>query len=227
MRQLPRFKFLFPLKPQAMKTSTGQKKSKAAPIKAKPTSAKKKVDTESKKHETGKKNGGGGKSKDGKSAEEKILEVLAICHARKQDPPNKDKIAKLANIAPKTLANTLPKLINKGFVEKGPNPQTILLTDAGVQHAGSVAKICGSNEEVHERIKSIHLTGKQVTLFEALSDGEIHEKDVIAKKLSYESKSTKAFVNLIGAVKSKGFVHYPTKDTIQLVEDVCFPLGMN
>jgi DNA-binding transcriptional regulator YhcF (GntR family) len=216
-----------------MKTSLADpKKSKA--VKAKPTAAKKKVVTTTKSktnNESGKKSGGGGgnfnKSKDGKSAEEKILEILAVFHARNQDVPNKEKIAKLASIAPKTVANTFLKLVKKGLVEKGSVPQTMVLTEAGVQHVGPMAKSGGSNEEVHERIKSQDLTGKQVALFEALLDGEIHQKDVIAKKLAFESKSTKGFQNLVGAVKGKGFVHYPTKDTMQLVEDICFPFGKN
>jgi DNA-binding MarR family transcriptional regulator len=210
-----------------MKTSTDPKKPKAAPAKAKPTAAKKKVVTETKKNGSGKKSGGGGKSTDGKTAEEKVLEILAVFHARNKDVPNKEKLAKLGGIAPKTLANTLPKLFKKGFVEKGSDPQTVVLTAAGVQHVGPMAKRGGNNEEVHERIKSQDLKGKEVKLFEALLDCEIHEKDVIAKKLGYESKGTKGFINLIGAVKGKGFVHYPAKDTIQLVEDMCFPFGKN
>ncbi|CAB9498670.1 expressed unknown protein [Seminavis robusta] len=201
-----------------MKTTNG--KSKTGPTKAKETSTKKKIDSANKKKAN---SGGGKKSKDGMTAEQKILDVIAKLYAGGNKTPKREQVAKLCAIAAKTLANTVAKLKKKDLVEC-PDAQTLGLTESGLEHVGDLASAGSSNEEVHERIKN-DLKGKQVTLFDLLADGEVHEKDDIAEKLGYENRSVKAFANLIGAVKGKGIVIYPTPATIQLDKERCFPFA--
>ena len=174
------------------------------------------------------KTSGGGGKKDGKNAEQVIMEVLATFFVKGNKEPLREKVAKATKLAAKTLSNTIPKLKRKNFVEC-PDGKTIRLTDEGIKFLGPLAQKGGggaTTKEVHENLKK-DMTGKQVMLFDLLVDGAVHDRDDIAKKLGYsEGRKTKAFVNLIGAMKSKDIVHYPTKDTIQLVLDTCFPFGL-
>ena len=165
---------------------------------------------------------GGGK-KDGKTAEEKILEALAIHHARKRgESLERDQVLKRTGIAAKTLSNKLPKLKEKGLLEYA--GKTIQLTEAGVEHCGPMADSGSTNEEVHNRLKG-DLKTKQLALVDLLMDGKAHAKDDIAKKLGLfeNGKKTKGFVNLVGAMRTAGHVVYPTPSTVQLDQETWFP----
>lgn len=186
---------------------------KDVPVKAKKAASKKTT------------TGGGGK-KDGKTAEEKILEALAAHHARKRgEALERDLLLKRTGIAAKTLSNKLPKLKEKGFVEYA--GKTIQLTDAGVEHCGPMVASSGAtNEEVQNRLKG-ELKNKELAFVELLLDGKAHGKDDIAKSLGLfdegKNKKTKGFVNLVGAMRTKGLVVYPDKSTVQLDKETWFP----
>ena len=190
------------------------KKNKITPVKADSPSSNKKAKVDTKKS--------GGADKKGKSAEEKIMEVLAKFHACGETPVEKEKVSKQADVAAKTLANTLPKLKRKDHVHVDKN--LLSLTEAGVEFMGDLAKVASSNDEVLERIKE-ELKGKQLALFEALLDGEVHCKEEVARKLGFDDAKKKGFVNLAGALSGKKIVSYPEKGKIQLNHERCFPFG--
>lgn len=161
--------------------------------------------------------------KEGKSAEVKIMEVLAKMYAANTTSVEKEKILNMTGIAPKTLSNTIPKLKRKGFIEvdKG----VVELTEAGINEMGDMAKQAGSNEEIQEKIKE-DLSVKQVEIMDALLDGKIHSKEALARNLNYkDGAKTKTFVNAVGGLSGKKIVIYPSKGDVQINEEKCFPFG--
>ena len=136
------------------------------------------------------------------------------------------QVSKVTKLADKTIANTLTALKRKNYVIV--EGKTLRLTDEGKAFLGPLAEKKGqggTNEEVHKSLKEDMKT-KEVELFDALLDGNIHDKHEVALALGYkDGKKTKTFMNMIGTLKSKQIVHYPEKDSIQLVHDTCFPWG--
>lgn len=191
----------------AKKSTTAVNKS-PSPAKAKPTNAK------PSKNKTG-----------DKPATRVILETMALLYARGTETPERKKVASLTALNPKTMANAVTKLKQKDLLEC-PSGDTFKLTDKGVEELSEFleGEIGKTNEEVHEKIKA-KLKGKEVAFFDLLVDGAEHDKEVVAKALGFvDGKKQKGFQNLAGVLKNKhSVVFYPTKDTVQLVKDVCFP----
>lgn len=129
-------------------------------------------------------------------------------------------------MADKTVANALTKLKKSNYVII--EGKTLRLTDEGKAFLGPKAEKGGqgaTNNDVHESLKE-DMKKKEIELFETLLDGKIHDKDEIALALNYkDGKKTKTFMNMIGVLKTNGVIHYPDKDSIQLVHDTCFPWG--
>lgn len=169
-----------------------------------------------------KKSGGGNGGKNKKSAKEIILEIAATELNAGRDVIDRSLLTKGTGLATKTATNNLGKFKNEGLIEY-PDPKTFKLTPAGIEACGSLIKVPKTNAERHEHIKE-KLKKKEVELFELVMDGEVYKKEDLAKKLGYEDKKTKAFVNLIGGMRGGGILDYPDKDTLQL-SDTCFPFG--
>ena len=196
---------------------------KKSPIKGKKSTEAKVKKSSPKKTNAGSGNGGGGGS-----AEDKIMKAMANFYVRGIVTPERKKIESITGIAAKTLANAITKFKKMGMLEL-PDGKTMKLTEQGVAEYVDESVLGTTNEQVHERIIQEDLKSKNrhIELFRLLQDGEIHSKEVIARKMNFENgKSTKGFQNICGEMKSKyGLVTYPTRDTIQLVHDVCFPFG--
>jgi Mn-dependent DtxR family transcriptional regulator len=160
------------------------------------------------------------KSSLGKTAD-LILNVLAEELSMNKDVVPRSKMMSVTGLAAKTLANAYTKLKQQEFIEM--DAQSIRLTTAGKTLVADWVIQPKTNQDRHDDIKS-KLKGKQITLFDLLQDGHTQSKNDVAVALHYEGKSTKAFQNLVAAMKSKGVVEYPTQDTVRLT-DVCFPCG--
>lgn len=160
------------------------------------------------------------------SSEQIIVEALGQQYAIGNKEVDRKKLASYCSkpLKPKTIANTITKLRQKGLIEF--DASTIRLTAKGVKSIDPELLKPPSPEDHLERIKET-LKGKQVQLFEALLDGEIHNKDDIAQQLNYENRKVKAFMNLTGALKKgKGLVIYPDAETIQINMEKVYPYGM-
>jgi DNA-binding transcriptional regulator YhcF (GntR family) len=158
----------------------------------------------------------------GGGAKQKILEALGTFYARGTKVVCKDKLTKKTKLSPKTIANTIPKMQREGLLET-PEPKMVSLSQKAIESLGDLTIAGTTNAEVQEKIKS-DLNPKEVALFDALLDGGTYDKDQIAQKLDYkDGRKTKSFVNLIGKLKSAQIIHYPTKDSISLDKNTCFP----
>ena len=158
----------------------------------------------------------------GGGAKAKIMEALGTFYYRNVSVVDKEKLIAATKMAPKTMSNTIPKLRNDGFIHS-PQPKMIALTEKGIAALGDRIKCSCTNEEVHEKIKA-DLKDKGVKLFEALLDGETHDKDKIARDLGYkDGKKTKTFINLAGSMKTAKIIDYPDKTSIALNKETCFP----
>ena len=157
-----------------------------------------------------------------KSADQVILEAMAKLLNRGTKVVEKKKLLSVTRLNDKTMANAITKLKQKGFLD---GRGSFELTDDGRKEVSDMDIEGGStNKEVHESIKST-LKGKAIRLFELLENGDEHCKEEIAQALDFKDKGKKqkGFQNLVASVKSEGIVCYPTKDTIQLVKEQCFP----
>ena len=151
-----------------------------------------------------------------------IMAALGTFYSRNVSVVSKEKLLAATKMAPKTMANTIPKLREDGFIHS-PQPKMLALTEKGIGALGDSIKCSSTNEEVHERIKG-DLRDKGVKLFEALLDGESHDKEEIARALGYKNgKKTKTFINLAGSMKTAKIIDYPDKNSIALNKETCFP----
>eukprot|EP00529_Nitzschia_sp_RCC80_P036920 CAMPEP_0113477646 /NCGR_PEP_ID=MMETSP0014_2-20120614/20315_1 /TAXON_ID=2857 /ORGANISM="Nitzschia sp." /LENGTH=191 /DNA_ID=CAMNT_0000370747 /DNA_START=361 /DNA_END=936 /DNA_ORIENTATION=+ /assembly_acc=CAM_ASM_000159 len=160
--------------------------------------------------------------KSSQPAREVILAAMAKLWHRGNKTPDKTKVESVSQLNKKTFANTVAKLKQNGLLTA--TGSTFELTDEGLKKTKDMDLGGTTNAQVHEKIKS-QLKGKFIKLFEVLSDGEIHSKDDVARALDFAGgKSQKGFVNMMGVMKNKEeLILYPTKDTVQLVKETCFP----
>lgn len=185
------------------KTSNTSPKKKSPPAKA--------GSTVNKKDSTTSGSGGGG------GAKGKILELMADSYSREEESISKERLSALTKLAPKTIANVIPKLKAEGLIEEYPDSKSVRLTKEGIEYMGDKAKIL-SSEEKFQRIKD-GMKGKQLQAFEFLSDGQIHTKEALATELGFDQGSKqKGFVNLIGKMRSSKILDYPDKDSVQLCD---------
>jgi len=120
------------------------------------------------------------------------------------------------------MANAITKLKKKGLLLA--EGSTFALTEEGGKEMDSMIVSGTTNAEVHAFFKG-DLKGKQVRMFEFLADGKEHDKEDVAKGLDYsKDKTQKVFQNLLCEMKNKAqLIDYPTKDTVRLRQDICFP----
>lgn len=192
-----------------MTKASSKTTSKASAAKAKPTVAK----------------GGIASKKGGVSSSDTILSTLATLYQRGNKSPDKKLVESLCAkaMAKKTFMNTITKLKEKELVVATTN--TFALTETAMDEMGDDMFSTGvTNEEVHEKLLE-KLKGKKVAMFKLLADGNVHNKEDVARELKFkEGKKQKGFQNLIAEMKNKEhLVEYPSADTVQLIKAICFP----
>lgn len=123
-------------------------------------------------------------------------------------------------------SNTFPVTISgmkkKGLIDY--NKDFIMLTDAGRSKANPDAILQGGldNESAQEdNIRRFKIGGKALLLFNAMRDGQVHDRMALAEQVSITNKATLAV--MLSNLKKSG-VFLVTKTTIQL-SDMNFPLG--
>lgn len=166
------------------------------------------------------KNNVGGRNKD------KILSVLlALLNNQGIEEPTKDSVKKLTGIS----AGTWPSLIsrmakNDGTIAHGAEAGTLKLTAKGKDIAANPSppeELPTTNAKVHEKIKQ-GLKGKALQIFEHIEDGQEHEKKDVMKAVKCTNPNT--FAPLVSRqLKAKGLVEYPSRTTIRLTKEMCFP----
>ena len=118
---------------------------------------------------------------------------------------------------------------NLGFLRKQlgliefPTPDTVALTDKGIQHVGEVDPSSLTNESIQEEMKKL-LAPKACEIFDAIADGAVHDRKEVARQLGYDMTKLSGYDKNISRMKTLEIVAYPTKTTFQLT-DRCFPLG--
>lgn len=109
--------------------------------------------------------------------------------------------------------NPLGNLHNElGYVSY-PIPGSVALTDAGMTLAGDVQP--PEEEELRRRIARV-LAGPEKKILDVLmeSRGQSLSREEIAEKSGY-AVSSGSFKNPLGALRSKGFVEYPSPGTVK------------
>ena len=145
------------------------------------------------------------------------LASLKITHGIEE--VDKKRICKMANISEATAPSLFSRMVKENLIRYGTAPNTIAITDAGMEIA-EPCDVITSNEEYHEQIKK-ELKGKAVQIFEILQDRQIHKKADIMKAINCTNKNT--FAPLLSRAFAKnGYIQYPSRDTVQL-SDTCFP----
>ena len=103
----------------------------------------------------------------------------------------------------KVYTNALRLLkTKKGYLDY--DKETITLNDEGIKNAVAEAPI-GSNDQALERAKSKVAGNKAKMILDIVMDGKVHSKVEIAEKINHDV-TKKSFGNLLGKVKSEGFI---------------------
>ena len=118
----------------------------------------------------------------------------------------------------------LGQLKKGGYLTYGPG-STLILSEKGSSlfSLSSSASSALTNESIHEDMKEM-LSPKARLIFDALLDGERHDRKVVALELGYDMSKLSGYQKDISKMKTLGFLEYPTKTEIRL-SDTCFPLG--
>lgn len=160
------------------------------------------------------------------SKHRRILYVLATLRRRgKTDAPRK-KVAFLAELKlNSTFGKYLTTLKDEGCIEYG--PQTSLrITDKGLEEVDDelVDDLPEeTNEAAHSQIKEKQLKGKEVQIFEHIVDGGVYDKKDLAQAIGVPFNST--FGKWLTSMYKKDIVEYPSKGTVTLSTETCFPCG--
>ena len=154
--------------------------------------------------------------RDGGTAKEKILKIVADSYCKEEEKCPRDRIAKLAKLSMKTVQNNATILKNDGLLCY-PCKDSVALTELGVKRMGDQCKIMTPEEKRAKLVEG--LKGKPLRLYELLNDGSTWSKDELALKLGFEQgKKQKGFQNLVGKWKGEGMIEYPSKDDVKLTD---------
>lgn len=139
--------------------------------------------------------------------------------------PKRDMVQAFSGNA-KTLEGFKKNLGNikkKGYVNY-PDGATVALTEKGIAYVGTdVDPSSITNETIHETFKELLPGNKGKLIFEAISDGHVHQKKDIAVQLGYDLTKLSGYEKDLSKMSTLEFIN-KTKTTIQLT-DKCFPLG--
>ena len=161
----------------------------------------------------------------GTSNKDKILSVMFVLLNQGVEEPTKERVQKMAQVSAATFPSLISRIIKKdGTLEYGQGTGTLKLTNKGKDVASQLTPpedLVTTNAAVHESIKK-KLKGKALKIFEILADGDEHEKKVIMQQVDCMNPST--FAPLVSRqLKSPGYIEYPSKTTMKLAKQVCFP----
>ena len=111
-----------------------------------------------------------------------------------------------------------------GTITHGTASGTIKLTRAGKDAAAKLAPSADlptCNAHVQNKLKE-QLKGKALKIFDFLTDGQEHEKKDVMEAV--DCMNPKTFAPLLSReLKSKGLIEYPTRTTVRLTKEMCFP----
>lgn len=161
----------------------------------------------------------------GSNNKEKLLSVMFVLLNQGIEEPTKDRVQKMAQISSATFPSLISRVIKKeGTIEYGNGSGTLKLTNKGKDVASELTPpgdLVTNNTAVHENIKK-QLKGKALKIFEFLADGEEYDKKIVMKEV--DCMNPKTFAPIMSReLKSKGFIEYPTKTTVKLTKEMCFP----
>ena len=80
-----------------------------------------------------------------------------------------------------------------------------------------------TNEAAHAQIKEKQLKGKEVQIFERMVDGGVYDKKDLAEAIGVPFNST--FGKWLTSMNKKDIIEYPSKGTVTLNTETCFPCG--
>lgn len=156
--------------------------------------------------------------------EEAIVQALGKLHAAGITQPKRDMVQAMSGNG-KTLEGFKKNMgctKKKGYLVY-PDGTSVALTDKGVSHVGEVDPDSITNEFFHEEVVKPLLNKKASLIFDAISDGDVHQKKDVAEELGYQMDKLTGYEKDLSKMSKLGFL---TKDktTIQLTNK-CFPLG--
>jgi len=158
----------------------------------------------------------------GGSGAQKILDFTHYFETR---TGNKDvsrkQVAPLSGVKSNTFPVTLSGMKKKGWIEY--DKDSIRLTEEGRARANPVSELpamdnASAQQEIKNRFK---IGGKAEILFDALTDGEVHDRASVVDGLGYKSKNASSV--MLSGLKKNGIIEID-KTTIRLT-DICFPFG--
>lgn len=161
----------------------------------------------------------------GASNKDKVLSTMFVMLNQGIEQPTKEHIQKMAQVSAVTFPSLISRIIKKdGTLEYGEASDTLKLTHKGKDVASQLTPpgdLTLTNAGVHENIKK-KLKGKALKIFEYLADGNEYEKKAVMEAVDCMNPGT--FGPLISReLKSKGYIEYPSKTTLKLTKDMCFP----
>ena len=160
-----------------------------------------------------------------KPKEEEIVQALGKLHAAGITEPKRDMVQAMSGNGktPESFKKNMGILKkHKGYIEY-PSATTVSLTDAGREYVGEPEPGSITNEVFHEEMIKVLLSKKGKEIFDEISDGKIHDKKEVAKRMGYDMNKLSGFDKDLSKMSTLGFVE-KTKPTIQLT-DKCFPMG--
>ena len=166
-----------------------------------------------------------GKSKNGGTAEDRVLGAIAHFVALGTDTPERKEVMKVADMTNEaSFKTTCGTLKRKGFADY-PDGSTIKLTEAGINKVGRAALEPKSNEEVQTMLMETLKNKKTREMFAILTDGQNHFIHDLAQAIGYEmtASSFKTYLGGLSKVSEKS----ETPDGTKLIclKDVAFPNG--
>lgn len=133
----------------------------------------------------------------------------------------KESVLVMSKVSKATFPSLISRMVKKELIEYGSTKSYLMITALGEGQAEPL-DLPTSDEEHHEEIKK-ELKGKALQIFEILADGKVHKKFDIMGAIDCKNPST--FAPLVSRnFAKKGYIKYPSKDTMQLTDE-CFPFS--
>lgn len=160
------------------------------------------------------------------SIKDKIHAVMfAMLNNQGIEEPHKERVRKTAQISAGSFPSVLSRIVKKdGTIAYGTASSTIKLTAKGKDFAAGLAPpedLPTTNAQVQEKLKQ-DLKGMALKIFEFLQDGEEKEKIDVMSAVGCTNKNSFAPI-MSRDLKSKGLVEYPSRTTVKLSMEMCFP----
>jgi len=129
------------------------------------------------------------------------------------------QIASLSGVKSNTFPVTISGMKKKGLIEY--DKESIWLTDKGRSNANPVDTPVDNSSTQADIKKKYKIGGKAALLFDACTDGRVHDRAALAASVGCTNKATLAV--MLCNMKKTGIIDYD-RTTVQLT-DLCFPFG--